>query len=213
MKIFSEVSLVGKSNFVSKSVAEGVRYYIEGVFLQSEIVNRNNRRYPSRTVENAVNEYHKVFIDSKKSLGEMEHPDHPHINYERACIKTLSLERDGNNWVGRALVLGTTMGKLVESLIVDDCALGVSSRALASSRYESGVEVIDDDLSYRAIDVVSDPSAHDAWVNGILERREYVIENGIICERTIDRAIKARDKKIDFELIANVFSNEINRIR
>ena len=192
MKLIREVARVDKSNFIKSEAHEG-RYFIEGIFLQSDMVNRNNRCYPGRIVESAVNQYKTDFIDTRKSCGEMEHPDHPHINYERACIKTVSLIREGNNWIGKAKVLSTPMGKLVESLINDDVALGVSSRALASSKFESGVEVIDDDLTYLAIDVVSDPSAHDAWVNGVLERKDYVIENGIICERTIDHAIRARN--------------------
>jgi hypothetical protein len=212
MKLIREIAQVNKSNFV-KCESAGGRYYIEGIFLQADMVNRNNRRYPSRFVESAVNQYQRNYIDTHKSCGEMEHPDSPNINYERACIKTVSLIRDGTNWIGKGLVLSTPMGQLVESLIRDEVALGVSSRALASSKFESGVEVIGDDLTYCAIDVVSDPSAQDAWVNGVLERKEYVINNGIISEKTIGQALKARDKKIDFAAIGKFLSAELNRIR
>ena len=212
MKLIREIAQVNKSNFI-KCESNAGRYYIEGIFLQADMVNRNNRRYPARFVESAVNQYQRDFIDTNKSCGEMEHPDHPHINYERACIKTISLRREGSNWIGKGLVLSTPMGQLVESLIRDDVALGVSSRALASSKYESGIEVIEDDLTYCAIDVVSDPSAQDAWVNGVLERKEYVINNGIISEKTIGQALKARDKKIDFAAISKFLSAELNRIR
>lgn len=209
MKLFREVASLNKSNFIKSESHDG-RYFIEGIFLQADMINRNNRRYPGRIVENAVNQYQTDFIDTRKSCGEMEHPDHPHINYERACIKTVSLVREGANWIGKAKVLTTPMGRLVESLIDDDVAIGVSSRALASSKFESGVEVIDDDLTYLAIDVVSDPSAQDAWVNGVLERKDYVIENGIICERTINNAIRARDNTRDFSMISKILIAEMN---
>jgi hypothetical protein len=160
------------------------RLYLEGIFLQGEILNGNRRKYPISVLDSAVSTYQKEFIDTRRSLGELNHPDHPQVNYERSCIRTISLIKDGNNYIGKALVLNVPLGQLVKSLVEDDVAIGVSSRGLASTEEQyDGTELIGSDFYIcAAADVVSDPSAPDAFVDGVCERKEWVLDNGIIKE-------------------------------
>lgn len=162
------------------------RLYIEGIFMMGEIRNANGRIYPMKVLESAVESYTKDMIKSNRAVGELNHPETPQLNYERACIKTVSLRREGNNYVGKALVLSSPMGKLVESLINDEVQIAVSSRGLASVSEENGSDVIQDDFQIcAAADVVSDPSAPDAFVQGVMENRNWVFENGIWTAKSV----------------------------
>lgn len=165
--------------------------FIEGIFLQSEIVNGNGRKYPKEIMDAAVSRYIDEYVKPKRALGELNHPDSPDVNPERACIKIVSLEPEGNNWIGKAQVLSTPLGQLVRNLIEDDVQLAVSSRGLASVDMDGDVEVISDDFYIcTAADVVHNPSAPDAFVNGIMEGRQWIYENGIFREAAIEAAKK-----------------------
>jgi len=152
-------------------------YFIEGVFLQADVTNRNKRRYDKKIMEQAVNSYTKEYIDKNKAYGELGHPDSPTINLDRVCMMIKSLKEDGNNWIGRAKILSTPYGNIVKALIDEGANLGVSSRGLGSLVEKDGVNVVQDDFVLAtAADIVADPSAPDAFVNGVMEGAEWVYE-------------------------------------
>ena len=166
--------------------------FIEGVFLQAEICNRNGRMYPMRTMEREVQKYNENFVKSGRALGELGHPDGPTINLDRASHLITSLKREGNNFVGKARLLETPMGKIAKQLLDEGVKLGVSSRGLGSIKEENGVKIVGEDFMLAtAADIVADPSAPDAFVNGIMEGKEWVWANGNIAESKIDE-IKRR---------------------
>ena len=168
-------------------------YFIEGIFLQAELKNRNNRMYPLKTLSKEVAKYDENYIQKGRALGELGHPDGPSINLDRVSHKIMSLKEDGNNFIGRAKLLDTPMGKVAKSLLDEGVKLGVSSRGMGSIRKEENCNVVMDDFMLAtAADIVADPSAPDAFVNGIMEGREWVWNNGIIRESevaTIKRSI------------------------
>ena len=166
--------------------------FIEGVFLQAEICNRNGRMYPMRTMEREVQKYNENFVKTGRALGELGHPDGPTINLDRASHLITSLQREGNNFVGKARLLETPMGKIAKQLLDEGVKLGVSSRGLGSIKEENGVKIVGEDFMLAtAADIVADPSAPDAFVNGIMEGKEWVWANGNIAESKIDE-IKRR---------------------
>ncbi len=168
------------------------RLYIEGIFMQGEIVNANGRLYPIAVLEKACDTYRTDFIETNRSVGELNHPDSPIIDMERACIKTVSLERRGNDIYGKAMVLSFAKGPIIEGMYRDGIQIAVSSRGLASVNKFDGVEHVQDDFQIcAAADVVYDPSAPKAFVNPILENKEWYIENGVILPKTMDIAEKA----------------------
>jgi len=161
--------------------------FIEGVFLQAEICNRNGRMYPMRTMEREVQKYNENFVKSGRALGELGHPDGPTINLDRASHLITSLKREGNNFIGKARLLETPMGKIAKQLLDEGVKLGVSSRGLGSIKEENGVKIVGEDFMLAtAADIVADPSAPDAFVNGIMEGKEWVWANGNIAESKID---------------------------
>ena len=165
--------------------------FIEGVFLQAEICNRNGRMYPMRTMEREVQKYNENFVKSGRALGELGHPDGPTINLDRASHLITSLKREGNNFVGKARLLETPMGKIAKQLLDEGVKLGVSSRGLGSIKEENGVKIVGEDFMLAtAADIVADPSAPDAFVNGIMEGKEWVWANGNVHESKIDEIKK-----------------------
>lgn len=168
--------------------------FIEGVFLQAEICNRNGRMYPMRTMEREVQKYNENFIKSGRALGELGHPEGPTINLDRASHLITSLVREGNNFVGKARLLETPMGKIAKQLLDEGVKLGVSSRGLGSIKEENGVKIVGEDFMLAtAADIVADPSAPDAFVNGIMEGKEWVWANGNVAESKIDEIKKRID--------------------
>tara|TARA_R110002074_G_scaffold123683_1_gene259411 strand:- start:28339 stop:28992 length:654 start_codon:yes stop_codon:yes gene_type:complete len=163
--------------------------FIEGVFLQSELKNRNGRMYPKEIMQREVARYTKENIDTKRAMGELGHPDGPTVNLDRVSHLITSLKEDGNNYIGRAKILDTPMGNIARNLIEEGAQLGVSSRGLGSLKERNGInEVQDDFMLSTAADIVSDPSAPDAFVRGIMENREWIMENGCWREREVDMA-------------------------
>jgi len=160
--------------------------YIEGVFLQSELTNRNGRRYPFEVLNREVERYNEEYVKTKRALGELGHPDGPTINLDRVSHRITNLRAEGNNFMGKAQILDTPMGKIAKSLLGEGVQLGVSSRGMGSIDKQEGVSIVRDDFMLTtAADIVADPSAPDAFVNGIMEGKEWIWDNGILKEREI----------------------------
>ena len=159
--------------------------FIEGVFLQGEIKNRNGRMYPVGTLAKEVGRYNESFVQKGRALGELGHPDGPTVNLDRVSHKITSLKQEGNNFVGKAQLLDTPMGKIAKSLIGEGVTLGVSSRGVGSLKEDrDGCKVVGEDFMLAtAADIVADPSAPDAFVSGIMEGKEWVWEGGILREQ------------------------------
>ena len=163
--------------------------FIEGVFLQSDLKNKNGRIYPRQIMQREVARYVKENILTKRAYGELGHPDGPTVNLDRVSHMITSLREDGNNYIGRAKVMDTPMGKIVKELISEGAQLGVSSRGLGSLKERNGInEVQDDFMLATAADIVADPSAPDAFVSGIMEGKEWIFVNGKWTEQDIDEA-------------------------
>ena len=160
--------------------------YIEGVFLQSELKNRNGRMYPFAVLDREVKRYNEEYVKSKRALGELGHPDGPTINLDRVSHRITSLKAEGNNFIGKAQILDTPMGNIAKNLLGEGVQLGVSSRGMGSiDKTESCNVVRDDFMLTTAADIVADPSAPDAFVNGIMEGKEWVWNNGILQESAV----------------------------
>ena len=160
--------------------------YIEGVFLQSEIKNRNGRIYPFSVLEKEVGRYNEEYVSTGRALGELGHPDGPTVNLDRVSHRITSLKAEGTNFIGKAQILATPMGNIARNLLEEGVKLGVSSRGMGSiDRQESASYVMDDFMLATAADIVADPSAPDAFVNGIMEGKEWVWDNGILKEKEI----------------------------
>ena len=176
------------------------RLYIEGTFLQGEMKNRNGRMYPIATLSREVDKYNEQFVKTGRALGELGHPDGPTVNLDRVSHLITSLVQEGNNFRGRARILDTPMGNIARSLLDEGAKLGVSSRGIGSLRESQGIKVVADDFMLAtAADIVADPSAPDAFVQGIMEGKEWVWDNGILKEseiakikRQLDNAASAR---------------------
>ena len=173
--------------------------YIEGVFLQGEIKNRNGRMYPISTLAKEVNRYCETFVNKGRALGELGHPDGPTVNLDRVSHKITSLVQEGNNFRGKAQILSTPMGKIASSLLDEGVMLGVSSRGVGSLQTTSeGCKVVGEDFQLAtAADIVADPSAPDAFVNGIMEGKEWVWEGGILREQLAETTKKRINTLVD----------------
>jgi len=161
--------------------------YIEGVFLQGNIKNRNGRMYPMETLRREVGRYNESYVNSGRALGELGHPDGPTVNLDRVSHKIVSLKENGSNFIGKAKILSTPMGKIAESLLSEGVKLGVSSRGIGSLKQNNeGVNIVADDFMLAtAADIVADPSAPDAFVEGIMEGKEWVWEGSILREKKV----------------------------
>jgi len=164
--------------------------FIEGIMLQTEIKNKNGRIYPKEVLQKEVKRYTKEFINQKRAYGELGHPEGPTINLERTSHLITELKEDGNNFVGRAKILSTPMGEIVKGLLSDGARLGVSSRGMGSlkaSNTKNGVQMVQSDFQLAtAADIVADPSAPDAFVNGVMEGVEWIWDNGVIKAQKIE---------------------------
>ena len=177
--------------------------YIEGVFLQSEIKNRNGRIYPFSVLEKEVGRYNEEYVKTGRALGELGHPDGPTVNLARVSHRITSLKAEGNNFIGKAQILATPMGSIAKSLLEEGVKLGVSSRGMGSiDRQENANYVMDDFMLATAADIVADPSAPDAFVNGIMEGKEWVWNNGILQEKTVAKYQRYIDESTRRELEA-----------
>ena len=162
--------------------------YIEGVFLQGDIKNRNGRVYPFSVLEKEVGRYNESYVVTGRALGELGHPDGPTVNLDRVSHKIVSLKSEGSNFRGKAQILSTPMGSIARNLLESGVKLGVSSRGMGSIEEKNGANYVRDDFMLAtAADIVADPSAPDAFVNGIMEGKEWVWDNGILKESKVDK--------------------------
>ena len=173
--------------------------YIKGPFLQTETVNRNQRVYRLPVMQKEVKRYTESYINKGRALGELGHPDGPTVNLDRVSHKIVSLEQKGNNFIGKAQILSTPMGKIAESLLKEGVTLGVSSRGIGSiaQNKEGFMEVGEDFMLATAADIVADPSAPDAFVQGIMEGKEWVWDGGVLREKFADKTRRTINTLVD----------------
>jgi len=191
--------------------------YIEGTFLVGDKVNKNNRMYKMDTLRNEVTRYNDEYIKTNRALGELGHPDTPSLNLERVSHKIVSLVEDGNTFYGKALILETPYGQIVKNFLENDVSIGVSSRALGSViQTREGYNLVQDDLRLAtAADIVADPSAPGAFVNGIMENKEWMMVEGRFVERDFDyakRQIKQASSKQIEEVALKLFENYLSKL-
>ena len=176
-------------------------HFIEGIFMQAEKTNRNGRRYPRETLMNETNRYNENYVKKQRALGELGHPEGPTLNLERASHIITDLNIEGNNVTGKAKILETPFGKIVQSLIEGGARLGVSSRGMGSLKQDKqGINEVQKDFMLSAVDIVADPSAPDAFVNGIMEGKTWTYENGIFKEQQIENYKRVIEKASTREL-------------
>jgi hypothetical protein len=190
---------------VEEKLGKGKQYFIEGIFLQSELRNKNGRVYPEKVMDKEVDRYTKQYINENRAYGELGHPETPSINLDRVSHMITSLRKEGTNYVGRAKILDTPMGKIAKGLLDGGANLGVSSRALGTLKTgKDGVQVVQDDFMLStAADIVADPSAPNAFVQGIMEGREWVFVDGKYVEKHIEDLKKT---------IKNTSSSQLNEM-
>ena len=197
MKLITEE--VSRVKFIVEGKGDKKKMYIEGVFLQGEIKNRNGRMYPISTLAKEVGRYNESFVTKGRALGELGHPEGPTVNLDRVSHKITSLVQEGNNFRGKAQLLSTPMGKIAQNLIGEGVTLGVSSRGVGSLKEDlHGCKVVGEDFMLAtAADIVADPSAPDAFVSGIMEGKEWVWEGGILREELAEKTKKRINTLVD----------------
>ena len=225
MKLITEIN---ESCEVITEAQEGGKknYFIEGIFMQGDLKNRNGRIYPSQTLEKEMNRYQKEFIEPKRALGELGHPDGPTINGDRVSHLITSMKREGNDFYGKAKILSTPMGEIVKSLLDEGVKIGVSTRGLGSVREKNGIMEVQNDFHLSTVDIVTDPSAPNAFVNGIMENREYyydiasnswrpheVVEAIEDIVEEVEKKINRVVRKIDEETAARMFQTFVRSLR
>jgi len=217
MKLIREV--FEQTSFVVESkLGKGKEYFIEGIFLQSELKNRNGRMYPEAVMDKEVGRYMKEYVEKNRAYGELGHPDTPSINLHLVSHMITSLRKEGTNYVGRAKILETPNGMIARGLLDGGANLGVSSRALGSLKANNeGVQIVQDDFMLStAADIVADPSAPDAFVRGIMENKEWVFVDGKYVERHIDEVkslIKKTSSRNLEEAKVRAFQSFLSKIR
>ena len=185
----------------------GKNYKIRGIFMQADIKNRNGRVYPMEVLDEEVRKYNKNFIEQNRAFGELGHPDGPTVNLERVSHMITSLKPDGKNFIGEAKIMDTPMGKIVKNLMDEGAKLGVSSRGMGSLRQKGGANVVSDDFYLAtAADIVADPSAPNAFVEGIMEGKEWVWNNGALVEAHVADLkkkfdVKKRQRQVNLEAL------------
>jgi hypothetical protein len=201
MKLITEE--VQQVKFITEGKGAEKKMYIEGIFLQGDICNRNGRMYPMETLSREVKRYTEAFINKGRALGELGHPDGPTVNLDRVSHKIISLTCEGNNFRGKAQLLETPMGKIAQSLLDSGVCLGVSSRGVGSLQMTNeGHKVVGKDFMLAtAADIVADPSAPDAFVQGIMEGKEWVWEGGILRERLAESTKRRINTLVDERIL------------
>ena len=207
-----EVKLV-----VEEKLGKGKEYFIEGVFLQSNLKNRNGRIYPVEILDNEVKRYNDEYVNKSRAFGELGHPDSPTINLDRVSHMIKSLRREGDNFIGKAKIMDTPYGKIVKSLIDEGATLGVSSRGMGSLDRKGDVSYVGKDFTLAtAADIVADPSAPNAFVEGVMESKEWVMVDGKFVEKDLREAqgiIRSASRKNLEEAKLKVFMNFLSKIK
>ena len=211
--------LISEINESVQFITEGKQkdLYIEGIFLQADIKNRNGRIYPDNVLSREVDRYIKTYVEKKRAFGELGHPEGPTINLDRVSHMITSLKKEGSNYIGKAKITDTPHGKIVKSLIKEGAQLGVSSRGMGTLKAnKEGVEEVQKDFMLAtAADIVADPSAPDAFVNGIMEGKEWIWNNGVIVEKDLEEmvnTIKSAPKSQLSGIEARIFADFINKL-
>ena len=192
-------------------------YYIEGVFMQSEVKNRNGRIYPKSILEKEVGRYNKEYVKQSRAMGELNHPQGPTVNLDRVSHIIKDLQVEGSDVVGRAKIMDTPMGKIAKNLIDEGAKLGVSSRGMGSLKTnKEGVNEVQKDFMLSAVDIVADPSAPNAFVNGIMEGAEWIWNNGMWSQKDLEQSVQiieevSRDDREETTL--NLFENLIRKLK
>ena len=216
MKLITEE--ISNVQIVTEGKGVNKRLYIEGVFLQGDLKNRNGRMYPMSTLEKEVSRYNESFVSKGRALGELGHPDGPTVNLDRVSHKITSLVREGSNFRGKAQILNTPMGKIASSLLDEGVMLGVSSRGVGSLRENhNGIKVVGEDFMLAtAADIVADPSAPDAFVQGIMEGKEWAWDGGILREQLAEKTQKRINTLVDQKALEehklNLFSEFLSNL-
>jgi len=216
MKLISEVMDDNMVEFITEEKNGSKSHYIQGVFMQAEQKNRNGRVYPKEILKEQVNKYIKEYVDQNRAFGELGHPDGPIVNLERVSHMIKELKEDGNNFMGKAKIMDTPYGKIVKNLIDEGAKLGVSSRGMGSLKNVGGTNIVQDDFYLAtAADIVADPSAPEAFVEGIMEGKEWVWDNGVIREKAVqklkDELVRAKQKQLE-ETKLRLFSKFMSKL-
>lgn len=216
MKLITEVVDESSIEFITEENNGEKSHFIKGVFMQAEQKNRNGRVYPKKVLDEQVRKYVTNYVDQNRAFGELGHPDGPVVNLERVSHMIKELREDGNNWVGKAKIMDTPYGKIVKNLIDEGAKLGVSSRGMGSLKNVRGTNVVQDDFYLAtAADIVADPSAPEAFVEGVMEGKEWVWDNGVIKEQEISRMkeelTQAKRKQIE-EAKINMFKAFLSKL-
>ena len=205
-------------DFIVESKNGKKSLYIEGVFLQGNIKNRNGRMYPMETLRREVARYNEAHVNAGRALGELGHPDGPTVNLDRVSHKIVSLKESGDNFIGKAKILGTPMGKIAANLVEEGVKLGVSSRGIGSLKMtREGCNIVGDDFMLAtAADIVADPSAPDAFVEGIMEGKEWVWEGGLLREKFAEQTKRRINTLVDQRILdehkINLFNDFLNSL-
>jgi len=214
MKLISEE--IQNAKYLVEETNGKKNYKIKGVFLQSDIKNRNGRVYPNEILHKEVTRYNREFINKNRAFGELGHPDGPVVNLERVSHMITKLHPDGQNFIGEAKIMNTPYGKIVKGLIDEGAQLGVSSRGMGSLQTRGGVNYVGEDFYLAtAADIVADPSAPDAFVEGIMESKEWVWDNGVLVEKNIEawkREIESAKQHALAEAKIKVFKNFLSNL-
>lgn len=214
MKLITE-TVEDTETLVESNEAGGKNYFIKGVMMEANTVNRNGRMYESTILMAEAKRYTTEYVDKKRALGELNHPSGPTVNLDRVSHLITSLSENGNQVYGKAKILDTPMGRIVKNLIDEGAKLGVSSRGMGSLEKKNGVNYVKEDFTLAAIDIVADPSAPNAFVNGILEGREWVWNNGFLEEKVIakyEKQLKKTSPKKLEENAIKLFSDFLRRL-
>ncbi len=218
MKLIREEVQDTKFIVEDKGLGKPKQYFIEGIFLQSELVNRNGRMYKESTMDKEVSRYIKEAVENNRAYGELGHPDGPGINLDRVSHMITSLRKEGTNYIGRAKILETPMGNIARGLLEGGANLGVSSRAMGSLKQNNeGIQIVQDDFMLStAADIVADPSAPDAYVRGIMENKEWIFVDGKFVEQNIEEVKslikKTSSRKLE-EAKVQAFQHFLSKIR
>jgi len=215
MKLITEE--IEQAEYIVEEAANGKKNYsIKGIFMQSDVKNRNGRIYPKEILQKEVLRYNREFIEKKRAFGELGHPDGPTVNLERVSHMINALYPEGSNFIGEARVLDTPYGKIVKSLIDEGARLGVSSRGMGTLANVGGANVVKDDFYLAtAADIVADPSAPDAFVEGIMEGKEWVWDNGILKEAEVKELklqVESKERMARAEKNAQVFESFLKKL-
>ena len=216
MKLICELTESVDYELIEEGAGKSKQYFIEGIFMQSEQKNKNGRIYPKEVLQKEVKRYNKEYVEPKRAFGELGHPDGPTVNLDKVSHMITELVEDGKNFIGRAKILDTPNGQIVKSLIDEGARLGVSSRGMGTLKPDKKAQIVQDDFYLAtAADIVADPSAPNAFVEGIMEGVEWVWDNGLLKAQDVERAKqniqKASSKQLE-EVKLKEFKNLLSNL-